>query len=162
MNSKTHLGFFILLTEPTSMVSDIIYIITIHSIYTYHCCLPLFKHILAYYISPLHTHKNCSFIDLTVTLLYLHINYKSWVTKWQHSTLIFRRCSVWILTGAPAILMDLFCGIPQSLQANDRIVPWLNHECFLPNPFQFIIHQSPYHSMIHSLRYWQCHKYTTK
>jgi hypothetical protein len=30
----------------------------------------------------------------------------------------------------------------------------LYHDCFLPNPFQFIIHLSSFHSTLHSLRYW--------
>jgi hypothetical protein len=33
-------------------------------------------------------------------------------------------------------------------QANAGIVPHLGYTCFLLNPFQFIIHQSPYHSML--------------
>jgi hypothetical protein len=44
-----------------------------------------------------------------------------------------------------------YCFPHQSLQANDRAVPHLGHDCFLPNPFQFIIHLSPYHSMLYHL-----------
>jgi hypothetical protein len=43
-----------------------------------------------------------------------------------------------------AILIDVFRGFPQSLQAN--ITLKLGHDCFLPISFQFIIiHFSPYH-----------------
>jgi hypothetical protein len=37
---------------------------------------------------------------------------------------------------------EVLRGFPESLQANAGIVPQLNNDCFLPNPFQFIIHQS--------------------
>jgi hypothetical protein len=47
-------------------------------------------------------------------------------------------------TGYP----DGFHDFLQSLQANAGTVPHLGHKCFLLNPFQFIIHQSPYHSML--------------
>jgi hypothetical protein len=38
-----------------------------------------------------------------------------------------------------------------SLQENARIVLKLGHDCFLPNPFQFIIHRWPYHSKLYSV-----------
>jgi hypothetical protein len=47
---------------------------------------------------------------------------------------------VWISASTPAILPEIFHGFPQSLQANFKIVPQLDHGCFLPNPFQFIDH----------------------
>jgi len=31
----------------------------------------------------------------------------------------------------------------------------LGHDRFLPNPFQFIIHLSPFHSTLYSLSYWK-------
>jgi hypothetical protein len=31
----------------------------------------------------------------------------------------------------------------------------LGHGCFLPNPFQFIVHVWPFHSMLYSLSYWK-------
>jgi hypothetical protein len=34
-----------------------------------------------------------------------------------------------------------FRRFPQSLAANDIIVPRVGHDRFLPNPFQFIIHR---------------------
>jgi hypothetical protein len=58
-------------TLPISIVSDIIYIITTDSIYTYHCYLLLCKHILAHYISPLHTHKN--YVHSLTILLHCYI-----------------------------------------------------------------------------------------
>jgi hypothetical protein len=41
------------------------------------------------------------------------------------------------------------------LQANAGIVPWLDHSCFLLDPFQFIIQQSSYLSVLHNQSYWQ-------
>jgi hypothetical protein len=43
------------------------------------------------------------------------------------------------------------CGFPQPLQANAGVVPWLDHSCLLPDPFQFIIHQSSYRSVLYNL-----------
>jgi hypothetical protein len=37
-----------------------------------------------------------------------------------------------------------FCGFPQFLQADIRIVPQLGQDSFLPNPFQFITHLALY------------------
>jgi hypothetical protein len=44
-----------------------------------------------------------------------------------------------------------FRSILQSFQANACIVPQLGHEFFLPDPFQFIINHSSYHSTLYSL-----------
>jgi hypothetical protein len=49
-------------------------------------------------------------------------------------------------TGSP----DILRGIPQSLQANIRIVHSLGHNLCLPN-FFFQIHQSFHHSMLYSI-----------
>jgi hypothetical protein len=56
----------------------------------------------------------------------------------------------------------LSCGFPQCLQQNAWIVPWLGHDLFLLNRLQIIIHQSSYHLMLYSLRYWRHHKITHK
>jgi hypothetical protein len=67
----------------------------------------------------------------------------------QLSRFVFGRCSVRISVGTTAaILNEDFRGLPWSNQANDAIVPGIGHDCFLPNPFQFIIHNSFYHSML--------------
>jgi hypothetical protein len=55
----------------------------------------------------------------------------------------------------PVILTEAFHGSPQPLQANTGIVPQLGHYRFLSNSIQIIVHQSPYHSTLYSLRYWQ-------
>jgi hypothetical protein len=39
---------------------------------------------------------------------------------------------------------------------------WLGHERVLPYPFQFVIHQLTYYSMLYNLRYWQNHKMNSK
>jgi hypothetical protein len=40
---------------------------------------------------------------------------------------------VWISAGTLAILTEVFCGIPQSLQASAGIVSQLGHNCFFQN-----------------------------
>jgi hypothetical protein len=55
------------------------------------------------------------------------------------------------LRGTPATLTEVCHGFRQSLQANTGIVYQLGHDCFLPNPFKFTIHLSPYHSTLYSL-----------
>jgi hypothetical protein len=48
-----------------------------------------------------------------------------------------------------SILTRAFCSFPQCLQANAKI-PWLLYDHFLPNPFQFIIHQLSYYPALYS------------
>jgi hypothetical protein len=43
-------------------------------------------------------------------------------------------------------------------QKNAKIVPRLSLDLVLPNAFQFIIHQSAYHSTVRSFKYWHCSK----
>jgi hypothetical protein len=37
------------------------------------------------------------------------------------------------------------------LQTNSGIVPQLDHDCIIPDPFQFVIHLSSYHLTVYSL-----------
>jgi hypothetical protein len=39
----------------------------------------------------------------------------------------------------PDLLKEVFGDFPQSLQANARIIPRIDHDCLLSNPFQIII-----------------------
>lgn len=55
------------------------------------------------------------------------------------------------------LLQQIIHGYPQSLQANAGTVQ-VCHNNFLPNPFQFIVHQLSYHSALYTLRYWQHYK----
>jgi hypothetical protein len=48
-------------------------------------------------------------------------------------------------------LPEIFHDIPQSLQAKGGTIPPSGHDVFLPNPFQFIAHLSPYNSTLNSL-----------
>jgi hypothetical protein len=41
-----------------------------------------------------------------------------------------------------SVVTEIFRGSPQFLQANGGIVPRLDHDRFLANPFRFV-HQSP-------------------
>lgn len=74
-------------------------------------------------ISPVHSFKNSS-------------------TGTECSLLVFGRFLVQIPAGTPAILTEVFCGFPQSLQASVEIVPRLDR--FLPSNFQFVSHLLPY------------------
>jgi hypothetical protein len=48
-------------------------------------------------------------------------------------------CLVRLSTGSPATL-TVFRGIPQCLQENSDLMPRIDHDRFLPNHYQFIIH----------------------
>jgi len=48
---------------------------------------------------------------------------------------------VLISAAAPTALTAVFWGVFQFLYANDATLSRLSHEGFLPNPFQYIIHQ---------------------
>lgn len=68
-----------------------------------------------------------------------------------HSRLVFRRCAIRISVGTRAILNEVLREFPQSLQENARIAHQLHHDCFIPDPFQFIIHLSPCHMKLYSV-----------
>jgi hypothetical protein len=63
--------------------------------------------------------------------------------------------SVRTLTNTPAIRTEVFRGFPQSMQDNSGLVPRSDDDHFHINPFQFIFHQSSYHS-----RHWDCRNIT--
>jgi hypothetical protein len=48
-------------------------------------------------------------------------------------------CSFRITAEVPTVLAEVFCGFPQFFQTNSGIVQQLDHERFLPNPFQSIV-----------------------
>jgi hypothetical protein len=50
-----------------------------------------------------------------------------------------------------AILTEVLYGFPQSVQKNGGVEPQLDHNNFLPQLFQFIIHPPFYHLTLHSL-----------
>jgi hypothetical protein len=49
------------------------------------------------------------------------------------------------------MLTESFHGFPQSLKADPGTVLRAGHDSLLRNPFQFLIHQSPYSSTLYSL-----------
>jgi hypothetical protein len=59
--------------------------------------------------------------------------------------------SIRISAETPSILTEVFRSLPPSFQANAGIVPPFCHDCFLPNHFQFIIHQPLYKLTLYSL-----------
>jgi hypothetical protein len=59
--------------------------------------------------------------------------------------------------GRDTAIQTSFSWFPQSFQTNDTLVAGLCHDCFLPNPFQFIIHPiacSLWYNMRQNIQYW--------
>jgi hypothetical protein len=70
-------------------------------------------------------------------------------TIWVSLEIVFGRCSVRIVAGTPAILIEAVRSFPRSLQTNAGVVLRLGHIRFVPNPSQFIfIHVSSYRSTL--------------
>jgi hypothetical protein len=61
---------------------------------------------------------------------------------------VFGRCFVRVSAGTLAILIKVFHGCPQSLQANAESV-LLRHDRFVSNPFEFVIHLPLYLSTLY-------------
>jgi hypothetical protein len=57
-------------------------------------------------------------------------------------------CSTRILAETSTILIEVFVVFISYYQENTAKVPRVDHDPFLPNPFQFIMHHSSYHSHI--------------
>jgi hypothetical protein len=81
-------------------------------------------------------------------------------TTWRHRIcwssgnacrLVCRKCTVRIYIGTPAVLTEVLRDFPEYLQVNAGLVSRWGHDPFLPNPLQFIIYQSSYHSILYSL-----------
>jgi hypothetical protein len=53
------------------------------------------------------------------------------------------------------------CGFPQAFKVNSGTVPPLGQDRFLSNHFEFIIHESPFHSKLQS-SYRQHHDKTQR
>jgi hypothetical protein len=68
----------------------------------------------------------------------------SCLVEWMCSRLLFRRYSVQT-AAVPLIILTGFCSFITSFQVNSGIVSWLCQDPFIPDPFQFIIHQLSYH-----------------
>jgi hypothetical protein len=72
-----------------------------------------------------------------------------WITATDLKLLVCNlECPVRISTARPNILTDIFRYFFQSFEVNAGTVSYLRfgHNCFLPHPFQFILHQSLYNS----------------
>jgi hypothetical protein len=61
---------------------------------------------------------------------------------WSRSRLVFVNCSVRISTVTHIIMAENYGSLPQSLQANARIVPRWGEDRLLPNRYQRIIRLS--------------------
>jgi hypothetical protein len=68
------------------------------------------------------------------------------VTEAVRPQKFFRSWTVRISTGTPAVVADILRSFTQSLHENTMRVPQLGHDRLLPNPVQFTLHQSSYHS----------------
>jgi hypothetical protein len=89
-------------------------------------------------------------------------HWHSYQTVWSHQTDLYSCSSlgshsdgVWIESQLRHWLswLRVFCGSSQSLLSNAGIVPLLGHDCFLPNPFPFMIYGTSRQSVLctHSL-----------
>lgn len=56
--------------------------------------------------------------------------------------MILERYSVHISVGTQLSCPDIFCGFSSFDQTSTRIIPWLDHDRFLLNPFQFLSNHS--------------------
>jgi hypothetical protein len=73
------------------------------------------------------------------------------VVEWSALLVVFRRSRLQISTRRPAILTEDFCGF---FSSSSQMLGWhleLRHYRFLSHSSQFIIHLSPFHSMLYSL-----------
>jgi hypothetical protein len=66
-------------------------------------------------------------------------------------TVVIMRFSVQISNGTPAILTELSRGSPQFPKQMLEQYLKLGQNCFLPNPYQLIIHHSSYYLMLYGL-----------
>jgi hypothetical protein len=64
--------------------------------------------------------------------------------------------------GYQAILTKDFSGVPQFHKATAWILPQSGYNCFLLDPFCFILYQLSYHSTSYILRFWQQYKINYK
>jgi hypothetical protein len=71
--------------------------------------------------------------------------------------LVFGRYSIRISAGTPAILAAIFCGFLRFLWIHTGIISRLDHDRYLQNPFQFIIHQPSDNSTLYNM--FQCREY---
>jgi hypothetical protein len=82
----------------------------------------------------------------------LHIHcYNPFLDWCSHNTLDLYSGGVWFESRPEHQLSCYVLFISHSLQAKARIVLQLGHDHSLPNPFQFIIHQSSCHSTLYNL-----------
>jgi hypothetical protein len=75
----------------------------------------------------------------TVTVVSEHRVRSSWPSS-LHSCFVFWRFRIQKLARRPAVPTDVFCGVPQSLQANAGVVSQTGHGRLLSHHFQFILH----------------------
>jgi hypothetical protein len=62
----------------------------------------------------------------------------------------FQHGEVLLAVTLRSVTISEFLDIPQFLQENIVMVPRLGHHISLSNPFQFVIHERPYHSTLHN------------
>jgi hypothetical protein len=88
-------------------------------------------------------------------VLYILIQFTDQIGLFSSNVLDLYLGVVWFKSQPGHQLSWLKFFFLHSFQAHARIVPWVGHDCFLPNPFQLIIHQWTYCSMLCSLRFWK-------
>lgn len=75
----------------------------------------------------------------------------------QQRWLVLQRNSVRIPAATPTTFSWVVRRFSRSIYVNNWIVPRLGLERFLPDPLQFSIRQSSYHSALYSVTHWKCH-----
>jgi hypothetical protein len=73
----------------------------------------------------------------------------------KYSCFVYGRSRAQVSARRPANLTEGFRGFRQSPGEGRVSTLKIGHDRFLPNPFQFIIHLSSFHSTLYSLSYWK-------
>jgi hypothetical protein len=78
-----------------------------------------------------------------------------WPSSNQNQLIWLHRSRVQTSTRRSANVTEVFVvsSVPPE-ESRDSTLK-LGHDRFLPNPFHFIIRLSPFHSTLHTLRYWK-------
>jgi hypothetical protein len=84
----------------------------------------------------------------------IHVKWNPEIEQLRLSWFALRTCSVKISTGKQVLLIEGVRGIPQIVQANICIVPYIGHDRFLPLHFQSVALKSGSSPELWCLRYW--------
>jgi hypothetical protein len=113
--------------------------------------------IVQYFLCYFCKHKLCSSYWVIIKKATPHLTPVRF--GWVVSTLL-HNLQVWvqILAQGLAVLTEVFCGFPQCLHANARIVPWIRLWPVPSTPFPFHFSLSFPH-LLYKLSYWELAKW---